>query len=317
MESMEGSVKGEMNQKISDSKPLHIGKPKWLKTQLPSGEKYFKIREDLRTRRLATVCQEAKCPNIGKCWNDETATIMILGDTCTRACRFCNVKTGDPQGWLDDSEPEHVAQTCYESGLKYVVLTMVDRDDLSDGGAGHVVKVVKAIKAVDANMKVELLAGDFRGDFQALYNILLSGVDVYAHNLETIERLTPKVRDARASYSQSLQVLAEAKNFIDSNSSLSGRVFTKSGLMLGLGENSDEIITTLKDMRATGVSFVTIGQYMRPSKKHLSVKRWVPPEEFDLLSKEALSLGFRSVAAAPLVRSSFRAREFYEAAVDC
>ena len=291
------------------SDKLHIGKPSWLKSSIPTGEKFFEIRESLRSRKLVTVCEEAKCPNIGKCWNQETATFMILGDTCTRGCRFCQVKTGNPNGWFDPEEPLQVAESCAASGLKYVVITMVDRDDLADGGASHVAAVVQKIKLLNPGIKVELLAGDFNGNHEAIDLILASGIDVYAHNIETVERLTPRVRDARASYRQSLDVLAYAKRRADSG------VFTKSGIMLGLGEDEAELIQSLKDLRAMDVDFITLGQYMRPSKKHLSIKRWVDPAEFDRLGATAKDLGFKSVASAPLVRSSYRAREFYESAV--
>jgi lipoic acid synthetase len=234
---------------------------------------------------------------------------MILGDTCTRACRFCNVKTGNPNGWLDPEEPRQVAESCLASGLKYVVITMVDRDDMSDGGASHVAAVVTEVKKLNPGIKVELLAGDFNGNQDAIGLILNAGIDVYAHNIETVERLTPRVRDRRASYRQSLEVLCHAKRRANPG------VFTKSGIMLGLGEQEDELINALQDLRSADVDFITLGQYMRPSKQHLSIKRWVEPAEFDRMGKIAKELGFKSVASAPLVRSSYRAREFYESAV--
>jgi lipoic acid synthetase len=302
----------EISESQLDSKKsnkLHIGKPKWLKSSIPTGEKFFEVRETLRSRKLVTVCEEAKCPNIGKCWNQETATFMILGDTCTRACRFCHVKTGNPNGWVDANEPLQVAESCLVSGLKYVVITMVDRDDMPDGGASHVARVVTEVKRLNPHIKVELLAGDFNGNHVAIDLILAAGIDVYAHNIETVERLTPRVRDHRASYRQSLEVLRHVKRHADSS------VFTKSGIMLGLGEAEDELTASLQDLRGAEVDFLTLGQYMRPSKKHLSIKRWVHPDEFDKFGKLATDLGFKSVASAPLVRSSYRAREFYESAV--
>lgn len=294
---------------MEQSKPLHIKKPSWLKTEIPKGKVFFDIKKDLRSRKLFTVCEEAKCPNIGECWNTRTATFMILGDTCTRACRFCNVKTGNPQGWLDQNEPEQVAESCLKMGLKYVVITMVDRDDLGDGGAEHIAKVVDRIKILNAGIKVELLAGDFRGEPTHLAKILSSSnPDVFAHNLETVERLTPRVRDARAGYRQSLSVLKNIKK-------IKTKVFTKSALMLGLGETVAEVKTTLQDMRNHDVDFVTIGQYMRPTKRHLSIKKWVEPQVFEELDQYARSIGFMGVASSPLVRSSYKAREFFENAV--
>lgn len=289
---------------MSDAR-LHVGKPAWLKTKIPTGGTYFQIKRDLRERKLFTVCEEAKCPNIGQCWSDKTATFMVLGDTCTRGCRFCNVKTGNPGGWLDPAEPEQTAQSAKLMGLRYAVITMVDRDDLSDGGAGHVAQVLARVRALNPGIKLELLAGDFQRKDASLQRLADVRPDVFAHNLETIERLTPRVRDARASYRQSLAVLKRFKELTDYP------VFTKSALMLGLGETFEEVVTTLQDMREYGVDFVTIGQYMRPTKKHLSIKRWVPPEEFAALQVRALELGFKMAVAGPLVRSSYKAGEFY------
>lgn len=289
--------------------PLHIRKPDWLKTEIPTGATFFNIKRDLRGKNLYTVCEEAKCPNISECWATNTATFMILGDTCTRGCRFCNVKTGNPGGWLDAEEPAKVTESILTMKLKYAVITMVDRDDLADGGAAHVEKVFQAVRVASPETKIEFLGGDFRSDDAALRTILAQKPEVFAHNLETVERLTPRVRDARATYRRSLEVLSKAKTLADY------RVFTKSALMLGLGETQEEVEATLKDMREHGVDFVTIGQYMRPTKKHLSIKRWVPPAEFDAYAAFAQDIGFLSVASGPLVRSSYRAREFYERAV--
>lgn len=289
-------------------KQLHVGKPAWLKTQIATGETYFNIKRDLRERKLFTVCEEAKCPNIGQCWNTGTATFMVLGDTCTRACRFCNVKTGNPNGWLDANEPDQTAQSASAMGLRYAVITMVDRDDLPDGGAAHVAKVIRRVREVSPHLKLEILAGDFKKSTESLRVMMDSRPHVFAHNLETIRRLTPRVRDARASYQQSLEVLRLAKEIADYP------VVTKSALMLGLGETLEEVEGALADMREYGVDFVTIGQYMRPTKQHLAIKRWVPPEEFDLLAEKARALGFKSVASGPLVRSSYRAADYYDAA---
>lgn len=288
---------------------LHIGKPSWLKSPIPTGANYFNIKRDLRGSKLYTVCEEAKCPNIASCWNSSTATFMVLGEMCTRACRFCNVATGNPGGWLDPDEPQKVAENARKMGLKYAVITMVDRDDLPDGGAAHVAQVVARVRALSPGIGIELLVGDFRGEESAIATILAGRPEVYAHNIETVERLSPRVRDARASYRQSLQTLQRAKEMADYP------VYTKSALMLGLGEERAEITAALHDLRAAGVDFLTIGQYLRPSKQHLTIKRFVHPSEFDEIAVEAREAGFLSVASGPLVRSSYRAREFYEDAI--
>jgi lipoic acid synthetase len=289
--------------------PLHIGKPDWLKTKIPTGGTFFQIKRDLRERKLYTVCEEAKCPNISQCWNQGTATFMVLGDTCTRGCRFCNVKTGNPRGWLDANEPDQTAESAKIMNLKYVVITMVDRDDLPDGGASHVAKVITRVREVNPGIKIEILGGDFQKNKASLDAIIDAKPEIYAHNLETIRRLTPRVRDARAGYQQSLDVLRMVKE------TAKHEMYTKSALMLGLGETLDEVVECLVDMREYGVDFVTIGQYMRPTKKHLSIKRWVHPDEFAMLAEKAKDLGFMSVASGPLVRSSYRANEFYEEAM--
>ncbi len=288
---------------------MHVGKPAWLKTDIPTGKTFFEIKRSLRSDNLFTVCEEAKCPNIGECWNTRTATFMILGDTCTRACRFCSVKTGNPNGWLDKNEPQKVAQNCKNMNLKYVVITMVDRDDLEDGGAAHISEVVRVVKEMNPEIKVELLAGDFRNNRESLKTVLASQPEVFAHNLETVERLTPRVRDARAAYKQSLEVLRVVKDMAEYP------LLTKSALMLGLGEDKDEIFKTLRDMREVNVDFVTVGQYMRPTKKHLSIKEWVEPKVFEEVGAFALEVGFMSVASSPLVRSSYKARQFYDDAI--
>jgi lipoic acid synthetase len=295
------------------AKPLHVGKPAWLKTTIATGETYFNIKRDLRERKLFTVCEEAKCPNIGTCWNTGTATFMVLGDTCTRGCRFCNVKTGNPGGWLDPHEAEQTAQSAKLMGLRYAVITMVDRDDLPDGGAAHVAGVIRRVREVNPALKLEILAGDFRKSEEALRQIVDARPEVFAHNLETVRRLTPRVRDARASYQQSLDVLRLVKEIAKRNGDQP--LITKSALMLGLGETLEEVEATLADMREYGVDFVTIGQYMRPTKQHLSIKRWVEPAEFDRLAASARAMGFKSVVSGPLVRSSYRAADHYEAAV--
>ena len=290
---------------MSEAKPLHVGKPEWLKTKIPTGGTYFQIKRDLRERKLFTVCEEAKCPNIAECWSRNTATFMVLGDTCTRACRFCNVKTGNPGGWLDPHEPEQTAQSAKQLGLKYAVITMVDRDDLPDGGAAHVSAVIRRVRELSPGIRLEILAGDFQKSEASLRALISERPEVFAHNLETVERLSPRVRDARAKYRQSLEVLRLVKEVADYP------VYTKSALMLGLGETLEEVEASLADMREYGVDFVTLGQYMRPTKQHLSIKRWVPPADFDLLAEKARGMGFKSVVAGPLVRSSYKADEYF------
>lgn len=291
------------------SNPLHIGKPSWLKTPIPTGETYFNIKRDLRDRKLYTVCEEAKCPNISGCWSSNTATFMVLGEVCTRGCRFCNVKTGNPNGWLDADEPRQVAESAALMRLKYVVITMVDRDDLEDGGAKHVAQVIRTVKEMNPGITVELLAGDFKGSDEALKVILAERPEVYAHNIETIERLSPRVRDARANYRQSLRALKRVKEIADYD------VITKSAIMLGLGEEESEVQQSLRDLREYGCEFVTMGQYMRPSNKHLTIKRFAHPDEFKRLGDYAESIGFTAVASAPLVRSSYKANVYYEQAM--
>jgi lipoic acid synthetase len=281
-------------------------KPPWLKTPIPHGDVLVSIKRKLRKGQLHTVCEEAKCPNIAECLNAGTATFMILGDTCTRGCRFCNVKTGNPGGVLDADEPQKVAETIRDMGLDYIVLTMVDRDDLSDGGAAHIAKTVSAIKELSPNIIIEILAGDFRGNQDSLRTVLFAGngLNTFAHNLETVRRLSSRVRDAKASYEQSLDVLRNAK-------SIRPESFSKSGIMLGLGEEHADIEQCLRDMRSVGVQIVTIGQYLQPTPRHLPVARFAHPEEFDHWKTFAESIGFLAVASGPLVRSSYRAANLF------
>lgn len=283
-------------------------KPRWLKTAIPHGDVYFNIKKNLRAHGLVTVCEEAKCPNIGECWNTGTATFMVLGDVCTRACRFCHIKTSNKPPAADPLEPQRIADSVRIMNLDYAVITMVDRDDLDDGGAAHLVSVVKAVRATKPAIKIELLTSDFAGNMTALKRLLTDAPpDVFAHNIETVERLSPRVRDARANYRRSLELLKTAKH-------LHPALFTKSALMLGLGEEQDEVITAMRDLRAHAVDLVTIGQYMRPTPKHLRVKEYVHPQEFAKLQVRAQELGFLGVASGALVRSSYRARDFYLAA---
>lgn len=277
-------------------------KPAWLKARAPSGSGYQLVRTLVREHRLATVCEEAKCPNIGECWNAGTATLMLMGAVCTRACRFCSVDTGNPRGWLDRDEPENAARTVELMGLRYVVLTSVDRDDLPDGGAAHYAACVRAIKARNPTTAVEALTPDFQGVLADVSTVVDSGIEVFAQNIETVRRLTHPVRDPRAGYEQTLAVLAHAKR-------QRPVVLTKSSLMLGLGESDAEIDETLTDLRAAGVDIVTLGQYLRPTLNHLPVQRYVAPAEFDRYRERALARGFLECVSGPLVRSSYRAEQ--------
>jgi lipoic acid synthetase len=279
-------------------------KPDWLRVKIPGGQQHHDIKKDLRSKKLYTVCEEAKCPNIGECWNSGTATIMILGDTCTRGCRFCAVKSGNPKGWLDPLEPANCAETVRTMNLNYVVLTCVDRDDLEDGGAGQFAKVIDAIQEAKPDCMIEVLTSDYQGNRQSIQRVADASPDVFAHNLETVRRLTPTVRDPRAGYDQSLEVLRYVKE-------LEPERITKTSLMLGLGETRDELIESFEDMRAAGVDVLTLGQYLQPTRKHLQVQRYLPPEEFDALADVANAMGFLYVASGPLVRSSYKAGEYF------
>ena len=279
-------------------------KPEWLKVRPPAGESFTHIKSLLRGHGLHTVCEEAHCPNLGECWGGGTATIMLLGDTCTRGCRFCAVTSGNPRGVVDPFEPGKVAETVANLGLTYVVLTSVDRDDLPDGGAAHFAQTVRAIKARDPEILVETLVPDFQGDPSAIRTALGGGQEVFDHNVETVRRLQGSVRDPRANYEQSLFVLRHAKE-------VRPDVHTKSSIMLGLGETEGEVLETLRDLRAAGVDIVTLGQYLRPSAWHLPVVEYVPPEAFEAYRRQAMAMGFRYAAAGPLVRSSYRAGEFF------
>jgi len=248
------------------------------------------------------VCEEAKCPNIGECWNAGTATIMLMGAVCTRACRFCSVDTGNPRGWLDAQEPANAARTVALMKLRYVVLTSVNRDDLDDGGAGHYAACVRAIRALNPHTAVEALTPDFQGVLRDVETVVDSGLQVFAQNVETVRRLTHPVRDPRAGYEQTLQVLAHAKRH-------NPQVLTKTSLMLGLGESREEVLQTMQDLRAVNVDLLTLGQYLRPTANHLAVERFVSPAEFDQLRQDALQRGFIECVAGPFVRSSYRAEQ--------
>ncbi|KAI1779077.1 Lipoyl synthase [Hypoxylon cercidicola] len=288
--------------------------PEWLKTPIPAGNaNYKKIKQDLRGLNLHTVCEEARCPNISECWggsnkNAATATIMLMGDTCTRGCRFCSVKTDRAPPPLDPHEPEHTAEALARWGLGYVVLTSVNRDDLADGGAHHFAETIRKIKAKKPSLLVEALTSDFYGNLDMVQVVAESGLDVYAHNVETVEAMTPYVRDRRATFRRSLQVLERAKK---TRARDGGSVITKTSLMLGLGEQEHELVDALKAIRGAGVDVVTFGQYMRPTKRHLQVEKYVSPEEFDMWKQRALDMGFLYVASGPLVRSSYKAGEAF------
>jgi lipoic acid synthetase len=280
-------------------------KPTWLKVKLPAGAKYQEVKRTVREHRLSTVCEEAMCPNIGECWNAGTATIMLMGSVCTRACKFCAVDTGNPRGYLDVDEPRHAAETVRLMGLKYVVLTSVDRDDLPDGGASHYAECIREIKRLNPDTAVEALTPDFQGDARAVEKVIDAGVEVFAQNVETVRRLTKRVRDPRAGYEQTLRVLEHAKRYRP-------EVLTKTSLMLGLGETDDEILETMDDLRAIGVDIVTFGQYLRPTPSHLPVEHYVSPDEFKRYRELGLAKGFLEVVSGPLVRSSYRAERALE-----
>jgi len=263
------------------------------------------MRRNVRTHSVSTVCEESICPNIGECWNSGTATIMVMGNVCTRACRFCAVDTGNPGGRLDPEEPENAAQSVHIMNLKYIVLTSVDRDDLMDGGAAHYAACVESIKRVNPQTSVEALTPDFRGDARAVKIVVETPLDVFAHNLETVARLTNTVRDPRAGYTQSLYVLEQAKVHRSD-------LLTKSSLMLGLGETDKEILEAMDDLRRCDVDVLTLGQYLRPTKHHLPVERYVHPEEFAGYRERGLERGFLEVVAGPLVRSSYRAEKMLD-----
>jgi lipoic acid synthetase len=296
------AIKDGIKRTADPAAPSAGPKPPWLRATLASGSGFAAVKKIVKEHRLSTVCEEAKCPNIGECWNAGTATIMLMGAVCTRACRFCAVDTGNPRGWLDGEEPENVARSVDLMRLNYVVLTSVNRDDLADGGAAHYAAAVRAIKRRRPATAVEALTPDFQGVLADVATVLDAGVDVFAQNLETVRRLTHPVRDARAGYEQTLRVLGFAKVHRPT-------VLTKSSLMLGLGETDDEIGTAMRDLRAAAVDILTLGQYLRPTANHLEIARYVAPAEFDRYRSLALSLGFLECVSGPLVRSSYRAEQ--------
>ncbi len=289
---------------ITDKKEI-IQKPRWLKVPLPKGGNFSKLQTELKQRGLATVCQEAKCPNIGECWSAKTATVMILGDTCTRACKFCNVKTGNPQGYIDQNEIKHTVEMIAMMSLRYVVITSVDRDDLPDGGAEHFANIIKAVHEHHPETKTEVLIPDFDCLEESMHLIAKANPFVIAQNIETVERLTYPVRDRRAGYQKTLNALNFYKEHYP-------EIATKSSIMVGLGESFEEIKQTCIDLRAVGVNIVTFGQYLKPSLRHLKVDRYYRPEEFDKLKDMAFQLGFDFVASGPMVRSSYKAADYFD-----
>lgn len=283
--------------------PESTRKPDWLKVRLPHGEGYERVKDIVRRTRLSTVCEEARCPNIAECWGGGTATVMLMGEVCTRACRFCHVKVGAPPP-LDPEEPENLARAVRELDLEYIVVTSVNRDDRPDGGASHFAAAIRALRRESPRTRVEVLIPDFQGVERDLDTVAEALPHVIAHNVETVERLTPTVRDRRATYRQSLRVLEYLQRH-------PAGVYTKSSVMLGLGETDAELDQTFRDLRSAGVDVLTLGQYLQPSPYHLKVERFVPPAEFDDARRRAEALGFLYVAAGPLVRSSYRAAELF------
>jgi len=280
-------------------------KPDWIRVKATFDPRYNQVKQQVTEKRLNTVCEEAMCPNISECWSNGTATFMLLGSVCARACKFCSVDTGNPNGWIDDDEPQNTANAVNMMGLKYVVLTSVNRDDLEDGGADHYARTVQAIKAKNPNTAVEALTPDFKGIYSSIETIVNSGLEVFAQNIETVERLTHPVRDIRAGYQQTLDVLAESKKINPS-------VLTKTSLILGLGETDEEIEQTMDDLIRHEVDILTLGQYLRPTLNHLPVEKWVSPEEFDRYRQIGLRKGFLEVVSGPMVRSSYRAERVLE-----
>ncbi|MFH1132493.1 MAG: lipoyl synthase [Pseudomonadota bacterium] len=276
--------------------------PPWIKSRLPGDGRYYDIRKNLKKLQLATVCEEARCPNLAECWGNGTATFMILGQICTRSCRFCAVKSGKPEGLPSLDEPERVVSAIRFMGVQYAVITSVDRDDLPDGGAQHFVRVTEAIRKCLPDVTVELLTPDFNGDRSAIEHVGKSGANVLAHNVETVPRLSESLRDARCSYERSLEVLREYRV-------VSPKLVVKSSVLLGLGETQSEIQETMKDLRTVGVDWITFGQYLQPSRKQVGVKEFVTPAQFDIFANLARGIGFRFVSSGPLVRSSYRAAE--------
>jgi lipoic acid synthetase len=283
----------------------YLKKPDWLKVRIPSGNEYKSIYRILNRHNLSTVCQEARCPNIAECWNKKSATVMILGKTCTRACRFCAVATGHPSGYIDADEPRHVAEVVKALGLKYVVITSVDRDDLEDSGSGHYALTISTIKNTNPDTRVEALVPDFGGDQLCVKRIVDAAPYVIGHNVETVRRLTPYIRDQRCGYEKSLNVLRQCRECGDN-------ILAKSGFMVGLGEEKDEIAEALHDLKNAGADIVTIGQYLQPTRKHIPVQKYYSPAEFSEFERIGRATGLKYMISGPLVRSSYHAAEIFE-----
>ena len=283
----------------------NLKKPAWLRVKAEFNPNFHKIKSQVNEKKLNTVCEEAHCPNISECWSAGTATFMLMGSVCTRACKFCSVDTGNPKGWLDLDEPMNTAKAVQVMGLKYVVLTSVNRDDLEDGGAEHFAQTVKLIKELNPGTAVEALTPDFKGLSSSIDTLVNCGLEVFAQNIETVERLTHPVRDIRAGYKQTLDVLAESKR-------INSKVLTKTSLILGLGETDQEIEETMDDLIKNKVDILTLGQYLRPTLNHMPIERWVTPEEFETYREIGLKKGFLEVVSGPMVRSSYRAERALE-----
>ena len=288
--------------KAQSGNGTRLAKPDWLRIRARGGATYERVKGIVHQHRLATVCEEAKCPNMSECWSAGTATIMLMGDVCTRACRFCAVNTGNPRGWLDPEEPDNTARSVQLMGLKYVVLTSVNRDDLPDGGARHYAECVRRVKAVNPDTAVEALTPDFLGKLEDVETVVDSGIEVFAQNVETVRRLTHPVRDPRAGYQQTIEVLAHAKRHRPG-------VLTKTSLMLGLGETDDEILEAMDDLRRANVDILTFGQYLQPTAHHYPIDRYVTPDTFETYRQWGLDRGFLEVVSGVLVRSSYRAEQ--------
>jgi lipoic acid synthetase len=280
-------------------------RPEWLKVRLPAGPRYIELKNMMRDMELHTVCEEARCPNIGECWGHGTATFMILGDVCTRACRYCAVTSGKPRT-LDLGEPKRVAEAVQRMGLRHAVVTSVDRDDLEDGGASLFAATIRKIHELNPDCAVEVLTPDFQGKERQLATVMEARPEIFNHNIETVERVFRRVRTGRSRYAVSIELLRKAKGMF-------GEGLTKSGLMVGLGETREEIVATMRDLRGAQVDILTIGQYLRPTPKHVSIDRYYHPDEFADLREEGFSLGFSHVESGPLVRSSYHAHEHSDA----
>ena len=300
IKAVKNGIKANQNANIPNQK-----KPAWIRVKSNSSNNFQHVKEQVQGKRLYTVCEEAMCPNLSECWSRGTATFMLMGGVCTRACKFCSVDTGNPKGWLDQYEPINTALAVKKMNLKYVVLTSVNRDDLDDGGANHYANTVQLIKEHNPHTSVEALTPDFKGLKSSIETLVNCGIQVFAQNIETVKRLTHPVRDIRAGYQQTLDVLATSKI-------INSEVLTKSSIILGLGETRDEIIETMDDLLEANVDILTLGQYLRPTLNHLPVARWIKPSEFNELRDIGIKRGFLEVVSGPMVRSSYRAEQALE-----